>query len=137
MVAPALSHDRIPILDLSAFTTHKSSATAATQRQTADDLMNACAQYGCVGVAGHGLSSSTLDELWQTSRRIFSMSHEEKMKAPHPTNSWIPHRGFTPIGGEKAFNKADMTEHGNEKDFWKTKKSITDYKVGEPRPALQ
>ncbi|MCJ1285324.1 hypothetical protein MMC26_004664 [Xylographa opegraphella] len=90
----------IPVVDLSSFLT----GGPVHQQQAADQLAKACRDLGFVAITGHGVSNELLQEAFDWSRKLFELSHEEKMKAPHPASS-IPHRGYSPPGLEKVYSK--------------------------------
>lgn len=125
---PAARSPAIPVVDLREFSQSSSAATKA-RKDAAESLIQACHEQGFVGISGHSLSPSTLAELFNTSQKLFSMPVEEKIKAPHPIDSFVPHRGYTGVGGEKCFTKDEMLENRDNEDFWKTKIAVKDFKV--------
>ncbi len=79
----------IPIVDLSSFATEGSNES---RLESARALYNACHSFGFVQILGHGVEPEVLREAFDWSKKLYSLSHDEKMKAPHPDGP-IPHRG--------------------------------------------
>lgn len=86
----------IPIIDFSKW----SDASPTVQRSTAKSLASALQSIGFVNIINHGLSQSLLDEAFATSKRLFSLTLDQKMQAPHPPGPDI-HRGYSSPGLEK------------------------------------
>ena len=114
----------IPVVDLSSFSTGE----AEHQQQAADELANASRDLGFVVITGHGVSSELLQEAFDWSRKLFELSHEEKMKAPHPASS-IPHRGYSPPGLEKVYSRKLCDGEDVETSQGKSLRKIKDFKV--------
>ena len=121
----------IPVVDLSPFFTRG----AEHQQQTADQLAKACRDLGFVAITGHGVSSELLQEAFDWSRKLFELSHEEKMKAPHPASS-IPHRGYSPPGLEKVYCKKLCDSDDVETSQGKSLRKVKDFKVRKPSSVL-
>ena len=81
--------ESIPIVDLSAFGTEGNNDA---RLESARALYKACHNLGFVQLIGHGIEPVLLQEAFDWSKRLYSLPHEEKMKAPHPDGP-IPHRG--------------------------------------------
>lgn len=79
----------IPIVDLSAFGPE---GNTESRSDSAQALYKACHDLGCVHILGHGVEPELLREAFDWSKRLFGLSHDEKMKAPHPDGP-TPHRG--------------------------------------------
>ena len=79
----------IPIVDLSSFGTEGSTES---RLESARALYKTCHELGFVQISGHGIKPELLGEAFDWSRKLYSLSHDEKMKAPHP-NGPTPHRG--------------------------------------------
>ncbi len=79
----------IPTVDLSCFATEGNSKS---RLESARALYNACHNFGFVQILGHGVEPEILREAFDWSKKLYSLSHDEKMKAPHPDGP-IPHRG--------------------------------------------
>ena len=114
----------IPTVNISTFT---SGGSLEARLQTAQEFARCCQPHGCVAIVGHAVSRHLLEEAFGTSKRLFDLPLEDKMKAPHP-NGTTPHRGYSATGREKAAGKA-AAETDNEVRREELAK-ITDYKVG-------
>ncbi|MCJ1385481.1 hypothetical protein MMC17_008604 [Xylographa soralifera] len=119
----------IPVVDMSSFFT----GGAEHQQHAADQLAEACRDLGFVAITGHGVSSELLREAFDWSRKLFELSHEDKMKAPHPASS-VPHRGYSPPGLEKVYAKklcdGDDVEISQGKSLRKVKDFKESYEIG-------
>ena len=80
----------IPIVDLSSFATEGSTDS---RLESARALYETCHNLGFVQISGHGVKPELLEEAFDWSKKLYSLSLDEKMKAPHP-NSPTPHRGL-------------------------------------------
>lgn len=97
-----------------------------SREEAARELARSCRPHGCVAVTGHGVPSALLKEAFDTSKKLFDLPLEEKMKAPHP-DAFRPHRGYSAIGRERGAAKGAMdTEDEKRKEELKR---VTDYKV--------
>jgi len=115
----------IPVVDLSPFS---SGSNAEHRQKAAQDFTDACRRFGFVTVVGHGVSSERLAEAFSWSKELFNLSHEEKMKAPHPLSN-IPHRGYSPPGLEKVYSKAERDQEEATKTGGKSLENVKDFKV--------
>ncbi|MCJ1399540.1 hypothetical protein MMC11_002742 [Xylographa trunciseda] len=119
----------IPVVNLSPFF----AGEAEQQPQAADKLAEACQNLGFVVIIGHGISSELLNEAFDWSRKLFELSHDDKMKAPHPASS-VPHRGYSPPGLEKVYSKklvdGDDVETSQGKSLRKIKDFKESYEIG-------
>ena len=79
----------IPIIDLSAF---GAECNTKSRSESARALYKACHDLGFVQIVGHGVEPELLQGAFDWSKRLFSLSHDDKMKAPHPDGP-VPHRG--------------------------------------------
>lgn len=79
----------VPIVDLSAFNTE---GDTESRTESARELYKACHDLGFVQILGHGVEPELLREAFDWSRKLYSLSFEDKMKAPHPDGP-TPHRG--------------------------------------------
>ena len=113
----------IPVVDISAFT---SGADLASRQSTAQEFARCCQPHGCVGITGHGVPMELLREAFGTSKKLFDLPVDDKMKAPHP-DGMTPHRGYSGIGREKGAGKGavDADDSARKEELMK----ITDYKV--------
>lgn len=83
----------IPIVDLSAFGTE---GNTESRLESARALYKACHELGFVQILGHGVEPELLREAINWSKKLYSLSHDEKMKAPHPDGP-VPHRGSSSL----------------------------------------
>jgi isopenicillin N synthase-like dioxygenase len=92
----SLSEDtpRIPVVDFSRW------HNISDKQAVANELVQACHTVGFVYIINHGLAQQSSDEAFATARRLFDLSHEEKMQAPHPPGPEV-HRGYSYPGLEK------------------------------------
>ena len=81
----------IPIVDLSTF---GAQGNAESRSESARALHKACHELGFVQITGHGVEPGLLREAFDWSDKLFGLSHDEKMKAPHPDGP-VPHRGLS------------------------------------------
>ena len=79
----------IPTVDLSAFATEDN---LESRLASARALNDACHDLGFVQIQGHGIEPELLREAFDWSKKLYSLPHSEKMKAPHPDGP-LPHRG--------------------------------------------
>ena len=118
----------IPTVDLSSF---REGTDVQNRQEVVQQLAQACRHHGCVGITGHGVSSQLLAAAFDLTKRIFDLSTEDKLKAPHP-QAPTPHRGYSPPGMEKAYSKSDL-ETDDEARKAVGRKTV-DYKVQMPKP---
>ena len=94
----------IPVVDLSAFGTE---GNTEFRLESARALYKSCHDLGFVQILGHGVEPELLQEAFDWSKRMFDLSHDEKMKAPHPDGP-MPHRGWFSL--EKCrFSRANVS----------------------------
>lgn len=98
----------IPVIDLAHFT---SSESRSERLKIAQDLVAACQSVGFVYIVNHGVSEQLLGEAFNFTQKLFDLSREEKMKAPHPPG-WAHHRGYSWPGLEKV--SAALSEEDNQ-----------------------
>ncbi|GAB7350980.1 hypothetical protein MBLNU459_g1477t1 [Dothideomycetes sp. NU459] len=70
------------------------------QRKISRELVAACHGVGFVYITNHGISEELSNEAFHWSKKLFDLSHEEKMLAPHPDGPAV-HRGYSYPGLEK------------------------------------
>lgn len=117
----------LPLVDLSPFTTRKSTSTPAERLQTARDLVAACKSIGFVYVTNHGVPQDVVHEAFALSKNFFDLPTEVKMKAPHPPG-WTVHRGYSWPGLEKV--SAALSENSNDDEKVVTRlREVRDCKV--------
>lgn len=54
------------------------------KKKVAGDLVEACRLVGFVYIINHGVAPDLLDEAFGWSKKLFDLSEEKKMLAPHP-----------------------------------------------------
>ncbi|KAB8345996.1 hypothetical protein FH972_023048 [Carpinus fangiana] len=87
-----------PVIDFDGWLS--SSSTATSRSKCAADLVRGCHESGFVYIINHGIPDNLLKEVFELSKNLFDLSHEEKMLAPHPPDPpW--HRGYSSVGLEK------------------------------------
>lgn len=96
-VPTAATEVSIPIIDFSEWSAE---STADNRFAVAKQLADACHNVGFVSIINHGVSSDLLEEAFGWSKRLFDLSTEEKMLAPHPDGPTV-HRGYSWPGLEK------------------------------------
>jgi isopenicillin N synthase-like dioxygenase len=90
----------IPIIDLTPFT---SPSTLSKRSAVAANLADACRRVGFVYIVNHGLDPELLKCAFAWSKKLYALSHDEKMQAPHP-DGYAVHRGYSYPGLEKVSN---------------------------------
>lgn len=115
----------IPTVDIEPFL---NSSTLQERQNAARDLAEALHIYGAVGVVGWEqlVPDAKLKDAFQMAQKMFDLPVEDKMKAPHP-DGFVPHRGYSAPGKEKAYNKDELATDSAE--VKETRRKITDYKV--------
>ncbi|CAD6585151.1 MAG: hypothetical protein ASARMPRED_002026 [Alectoria sarmentosa] len=93
----------IPIVDLSAF---GAEGNTEARLESARALYQSCHDLGFVQILGHGVEPDLLREAFDWSEKLYSLSHDDKMKAPHPDGP-VPHRGYSHPGLEKVYSEAE------------------------------
>jgi isopenicillin N synthase-like dioxygenase len=77
-------------------------------------LADACHSVGFVYIVNHSISSKLLEEAFSWSKRLFDLSLDDKMLAPHPDGPAV-HRGYSYPGLEKVSQVISMDEEIGEK----------------------
>ncbi|KAM6492285.1 flavonol synthase/flavanone 3-hydroxylase [Amanita muscaria] len=90
------SSPTIPVVDFSSFY----SSSPSERLQTGTAIYEALRDTGFVYLTNHGVSKQLIDEAFTQSRAFFDLPLVDKLKAPHPPESWN-HRGYSQIGQEK------------------------------------
>ena len=109
----------IPVVD---FAKWNNSSNKDEQFAVAKELTDACRSVGFVYIINHGLPQDLLDQAFDTAKRLFALSHEEKMQAPHPPGPEV-HRGYSSPGLEKVSNY-----YGDNDDVGEQLRAVTDCK---------
>ncbi|KAK5119842.1 hypothetical protein LTR85_007168 [Meristemomyces frigidus] len=122
----------IPVIDFAKWNT---STSKAEQLAVAKELTDACRRVGFVYIVNHGLPQDLLDQAFYTAKRLFDLTHEQKMQAPHPDGPEV-HRGYSYPGLEKVSQYMDGDE-----DVGKQLRQVGDckesYEVGSEENPLQ
>ncbi|KAI9680044.1 MAG: hypothetical protein M1817_005060 [Caeruleum heppii] len=111
----------IPVVDLS---NYFSSAPEQRQR-VSKDLADVCCRVGFVYLVGHGLSPELQRQAFSWSKKLFDLSHEDKMKAPHPPGPTV-HRGYSHPGLEKVSQEVGSDDEQGSRA--KALRQVQDYK---------
>lgn len=126
----------IPVVDFSKW---NNSANKGEQLAVAKELTDACRRVGFVYIVNHGLPQELLDQAFDTAKRLFALSHDEKMQAPHPPGPEV-HRGYSHPGLEKV---SQYLGNGTEDDdkLGESLREVTDckesYEIGSENNKLQ
>ncbi len=112
----------IPIVD---FTSWTSSGNAEDRQKTAEELVDACRRVGFVYIVNHGVSPEFLQEAFSWTKKLFSLTDEEKLQAPHP-DSFQVHRGYSWPGLEKV---SQVMSADDDSDIASKLRQVTDCKV--------
>lgn len=86
----------VPTFDFSTWT---SSTTSQERLKAAKVLVEACREFGCVYITNLELPSGLVNDAFDTMKRLFELTHDEKMQAPYPDHSKV-HRGYSYPGLE-------------------------------------
>ncbi|MBE9205443.1 isopenicillin N synthase family oxygenase [Nostoc sp. LEGE 06077] len=95
---------QIPIIDISALVTGSSD-----RHLTADQIGQACREYGFFYIVGHGVDEDLQARLEDLSREFFAQDLATKQQIPMALGgkAW---RGYFPVGGELTSGKPDLKE---------------------------
>ncbi|KAI1764458.1 thymine dioxygenase [Hypoxylon sp. FL1150] len=125
--------DAIPVVDFSAW----SNGSSDDKRHLAQKLTEACRQVGFAYIINHGVSSNALDEAFSWSKKLFDLSEEKKMLAPHPPGPTV-HRGYSWPGLEKVSqNICKDDEEAKEADNRKIADVKESYEIGSEESKTQ
>ena len=113
----------IPVVDLSAFP----SGSLQQRQNAAQGLTSACQSLGFVYIVGHGVSPELVQEAFDWSKKFYDLSHEDKMKAPHPPGS-SPHRGYSHPGLEKVYSKQESEDGAVKESQGRSLRQVMDFK---------
>ena len=114
----------IPTVDFTCF----GDGTLEARQEAARALRDACTRLGAVHLTGIGLPEDRLHEAFAWSKKLFDLSMEDKMKAPHPPTA-MPHRGYSGPGLEKVYSKAERDQDEAARRDGATLRKIEDFKV--------
>jgi len=100
----AVVADRLPVIDLTGFSTSE-----AVRRAVAARVGAACRMHGFFYVSGHGVDPGLIERLERLSRGFFSLPLPEKMRIAmaHGGRAW---RGYFPVGNELTSGLPDRKE---------------------------
>lgn len=127
-IATCRQQSEMETIDISPFTSP--TATDDGRLGASQALVRALHRQGYVKIKGHGFAKQEIDEAISWNEKLFGLSTEEKMKAPHPPSN-KHHRGYSGISQEKVYTQADLDREGSE-----ALRTISDYKVGNYPPDL-
>lgn len=111
----------IPLIDFATFTPD---ASPETRLKVAQELVNACREFGFVYITNHGVPSNVLEQAFAISKKFYDLPKEEKMKAPHPPG-WAVHRGYSWPGLEKVSGALSEKE---DQEWIDKLREVQDYK---------
>lgn len=131
--APAMTNNTfavsIPVIDFTPWTND----TSKDERNAASaELVKACKEVGFAYIINHGVPQAMVDDAFATSKRLYDLSLEQKMKAPHPPG-WAHHRGYSWQGLEKvsaAHSKGDDHDQALADVLRKTVDCKESYEIG-------
>ena len=110
---------KIPTIDIAPFTV-PSAYSNADRLLAGKAFVAALHRYGFAKVVGHGLPKDEVDEAFAWNKKLFDLSHAEKMKAPHPPGPF-PHRGYSgkvPEGARKESYEIGSEEDDQQQNIW-------------------
>lgn len=105
------SNISVPVIDFANWNPH---TKPEQRRDVGKKLVDACHNVGFVYIINHSISSQLLEEAFSWSKRLFDLSLEEKMLAPHPDGPAV-HRGYSYPGLEKVSQVISADEDVGEK----------------------
>ncbi|PVH90423.1 putative leucoanthocyanidin dioxygenase, partial [Periconia macrospinosa] len=128
----------IPIVDIAPFANTTNTDSNRIRQQRAEELHDALRVNGCVGLAGHGVSSELLEQAFAMANRLFNLPYADKMKAPHP-NGHTPHRGYSGTNKERgAVKTAQETKDGDlQQQYTSTADYKESYEIGSEQNRVQ
>ena len=113
----------VPVVDFSPFSY---GSDLEQRKETARALAECCHLSGFVGITGHGVPMELLERAFFTSKRLFDLPLEDKLKAPHP-EGMTPHRGYSGVGREQGGAKGALDT--DDKDMKDSLLKTSDYKA--------
>ena len=116
----------LPVID---FADWKSADSTPEKKQAvADKLTEACRTEGFVYIVNHRVPADLLEEAFGWTKKLFDLTPEEKMQAPHPDGPAV-HRGYSWPGLEKVSQVLGNEKDLNEEEAVKKLRQIQDCKV--------
>ncbi|PYI12419.1 thymine dioxygenase [Aspergillus sclerotiicarbonarius CBS 121057] len=112
---------KIPVVDFSSW---YNTQDESSRQRVAHELVEACQEVGFVYIVNHSLSETILNAAFDWMKRLFELSDEEKMQAPHP-EGWAVHRGYSWPGLEKV---SQVMSSGDDEEVRKKLREIPDVK---------
>lgn len=97
-------------MDLRPF--NETTSTPEQRQSAATSLVEACHSLGFVAIRNIGIEDTLLQEAFDWSKKLFALSMEDKMKAPHPPSA-MPHRGYSAPGVEKVYSNDEAGTDGS------------------------
>jgi isopenicillin N synthase-like dioxygenase len=70
----------IPVIDISSF----KNGDATARRRVVESVAQACIEIGFLIISGHGIPSSTIQNVVTTSKKFFALDPKEKGKVARP-----------------------------------------------------
>jgi len=101
------SSPTIPVVDFSPFYSQDS----AERVKTGTAIFEALRDIGFVYLTNHGVPKEVIQEAFAQSRAFFDLSLADKLKAPHPPESWNQ-RGYSQVGQENISQYPDALNTG-------------------------
>uniref|UniRef100_A0A093V975 Fe2OG dioxygenase domain-containing protein n=1 Tax=Talaromyces marneffei PM1 TaxID=1077442 RepID=A0A093V975_TALMA len=108
------------------------SANTAQRDSFCQNLASSLRRNGFVRLVNHGISSEEIDRAFETSRHIFELPLEQKLKSPHPPTA-NPHRGYTAFGIE---NVSAASNYGSSSKLPVLNDMKESYDIGHKNDAL-
>ncbi|KAI0307091.1 Clavaminate synthase-like protein [Multifurca ochricompacta] len=96
---------RIPLID---FSKYRYAASLSEKRKTADEIVSGFKEVGFIYLEGHGIPSSTVDNVFKKSAEFFHLpsSVKDKLAWEDPRSN----RGYVKIGRERVTQSTDVAE---------------------------
>jgi isopenicillin N synthase-like dioxygenase len=98
----------IPVIDLSPITSIQ--PTLEDRQKIISEVRSACQGYGFFQLIGHGIPLALQREIFTCTKRLFSLSLEQKQSMAMTKSMGQSKRGYEAIGGQKLDDKPDTKE---------------------------
>ncbi|MBD2446497.1 isopenicillin N synthase family oxygenase [Nostoc sp. FACHB-152] len=103
---------QVPIIDISALVDQTKKSSSGTSQDCliiADEIRQACQDYGFFYIVGHGVDEQLQKQLEQLSQQFFAQDVDTKLKIRMALGgrAW---RGYFPVGNELTSGKPDLKE---------------------------
>ncbi|XP_077986165.1 uncharacterized protein LOC144440653 [Glandiceps talaboti] len=102
----------IPVIDFDAYSLSKDRPSEDNLQRLADEVYNAFSTIGFVYLENHGIQPEKVKQVFEVSRRFYSLPRDVKMKCALQPKGETPH-GYIPIEGERTnptFITGDLKE---------------------------